>query len=1335
MPRTLLLALAATLLLVRPSSAAEPWDAAPFTADPKALLEAAQKVDPGRADAIALLDEAIYSADGSPQWHATTHAVYRVVTEKGVKGMDTVAERWAPWFGERPLIRARVVAKDGTVYTLDPKDVTEAAAAYQRDIFSDTRIVHAPLPGVAAGSIIEVVKEQTYKSIVPGQGMSGVFFFGMSIPEEHERVVIEEPAGAPEPKILNKTGLEPRIVERDGRKQWIFESGHAAAVRVDEWYLAPDDFLDMPYLAFTTSASWGDLARQYAGIVDKRIAASDVRETAAAVTRGAAGQKEIVDRLVAWIAANVHYAGVEIGDGSIVPRPPNVVIAKKYGDCKDKATLLVALLRAAGIPAHVALLNAGGGRDAFADLPGLTSFNHAIVVAGAGTPVWIDPTDEFARAGELPIEDQGRLALIAAAETTAPVRTPDLPSSANHSIQTRTFTLPEEGKAAVVEIREGIGRADAQLRRGYAETDTAKYKATIEKYTAASYDAPKTDKFTAGDPRDFTKPFFLTLELSGAKAGLIANGEGRVQVSPAGLFLEPWLMHEYEAPREGAPARKRRTRDFFFPEPALREWRCRIILPQGYTARALPPNETKQFGTTTLTKEFGTDGHGVVFANFRYDSGKRRLTPAEFEETRLALSRALVLRPIEIRLISTGQAKLNGGDVRGALEEFRRLAAAHPKEAQHHIELARALLHGGLGEAARNEARRAVALEPSSAAAHGMLARTLQNDLLGRPFHRGCDLPAALAERKKSAALDRRDLQQRAELAELCAYGTDRQRFGRNAHLAEGIAEYQSIVALGNEGKAYQPRLVLFLAHAGRWDDARKVVDGMEDGEQKTLGRLLVEAATNGAPAALRELEAAAAEQRRRYAADVAQTLMSLSRYPEAAAMFESAAQEPLDPARRWLIAVLKKARRGGPADDGTPRAAAAMALRAVWTSDAALLRSVLPQQDDPKNFRIPRSFSVRSLTFAEVRAAVFADLILAGADIQTEGDDAAGYRVRVRLFTPAGQHSMGLYVVREGAKYVVADSGLGQQVMKFAAAGDLDRARRWLNWAREESAAIGGDDPLARPPFSVVWPRDKAAATADEIRLGAALLMTGREAVPALLAARDKATDEQKTWIDVALTAAYGEDAANVAEVAGRLAAAYPQSERAFSTWTNALAKLGKVDEAEAAAKNRLATSPRSREALHALSRTAARKGDYTAAYAYERRIVTGLTPTETDYNQSAWIALFAGKDLDQAIDDARRASTYRSANGATYLHTLAALYAETGKSAEARQALLQAIEWRSSDTPDSGDWYVVGRIAENYGEIDAALAAYKRVEKKPPPLSTFELAERRQAALTAKK
>ena len=1336
--RTLLrVVLVSGIALLGPSFAlaGEPWDAPPLAADPKALLDAARKIDPGKADMVVLLNEAIHSADGPGRWHVTEHSITLAVTQRGVERLASVAAAWQPWYAERPAIHARVIGQDGTAKTLDPETITEASAGYQTDIFTDQRYLHAPLPGVAAGSLVERVIETKYHAIIPGDEMNGFFTFATVVPTEHARFVVDGPAGFA-PKFVNETPVQPRVVETNGRKQWIFESGHTDAIELDESYLPPEEawFKDV---AYTAGSSWSELARGYSAIVDKQIEGNDLRSIAAAATAGATAQKDVIDRLLAYVQANVHYAGVEVAEGSIVPRQPKVVLERKYGDCKDKATLLVALLRAVHIPAHVALLKSGFFPDVRPQLPAMNRFNHAIVVAGGQTPVWIDPTDEFARAGELPYEDQGRLALIADPAATALTRTPELPPSAQALVETRTFMLPEEGRAHVIEVAEGIGAPGALQRRYRARIETKTYDELMVKLAKSKYAADGSVKLSAGDPRDLSKPFRLTVDVANARVGSIRNGEGTVSIPLRPLISVPEALNP--DPKE---PQKKRVHDFYFPAPLSVECRYRIILPQGYAARTLPANETKHLGSVTLTEEFGTQSDGVLFANLRFDSGKRRLTPAEFEETRREIG-SVIDKSVMIGITSAGQSKLSAGDIRGALGEFRALAAAHPKEARHHIEISRALLAGGLGEAARDEARRAVALEPSSAPTHAVLAAAYEHDLLGRYLHQGCDLAAAVAEMKTAVELDPRELAWRASLAELYTFGVEGARFGRNARLQDAITIYQGVVTeRGAEAKRYQPRLMVVLSHAAQWKEMKALVDSMDAGEQKSLGQILGVAVT-GKDAALTELDRYPTETRRTYARKVAAWLVGLRRYSDAAALYETAPDGK--PETQSLIQALRTAVRAEEPDVSTARGTVVSFIQDMMRKDKARAKTRLSAQQAGSYDRIAELFGPRVLPIHDLAPDAVAELMPAMMDFQVDGNDGTGYRVRFRFLAAANPAKHAFFLRREKPGLVIAASlnevsSIGFAALDLAAASNLEAARTWLNWAREDISPGGGDDPLAGSAFAALWPKEKANATADEIRLAAAALTVTAprsKSKPAeiLLAGRGTAKDERKQWIDAAL-ARTADDPAEAAELYEQLSRSHPDSAWAFTQWTSSLASSGKVADAESVARQRLEHSPRDRAAMRSLSSIAAQKGDYVTSVAFARRIVTELTPDESDYNAAARAALFAGKDLDQAIEDARKASQTRSRAGAEALHTLASLYAETGKDVEAHKALLQAIDWRNDDVPASEDWYVIGRLAENYGLSGAALAAYNRVRKTTlTGRSTWELTQRRLAALSAKK
>ncbi|MBV9495490.1 MAG: DUF3857 domain-containing protein [Acidobacteria bacterium] len=1335
----------------------QPWDAPAFAADPKALIAAAEAVPAGDAAVVSLLDEAVHSFDAQGREHTVWRQMYRVVNESAIDDMGQVGAPWAPWYTTRPSIEARVVTKDGTVHMLDKAAIVEAPARDESlDIFSDNRIVRAPLPAVAVGSVIESVITFDGNNPLADAGSSSMFTFGQYYPVQRARLVIDTPEGV-EPRIVKTFTGEPKIETKDGRQRMVFESNRIEGI---DWYESnlPSDVAQIPYVAFSTGKSWQEIARRYEELVDKQIAGSDLKKMVATARGNATDRREVIARLLAAIQKEVRYAGVEIGEASIVPRPPRTVLSNKYGDCKDKATLLVAMLREAGIPAHVALLRAGWEFDTIADLPGLGGFNHAIVVVDGETPLWIDPTDEYGRPGALPVQDQGRMALVATAATTSLVRTPEAPSTVSRYVETRTYELPEDGKSRVVETTEVQGPGDSAQRRWYAASDRTKFKEQMEDYVKGYYNARSLTKFEAGDAHDLNKPFVITLEAKDSGTAMVRDGEASVALHPGGLVSQlPMILRNYEEPKPGVEPSKRdrkRVYDFMFPEAGVKEWTYRIKPPIGYEPRQLPPAETRKLGTTTLTTKYETDPKGTVVATLTFDTGKRRITPAEFEETRIALSKLVQGDQIIIGFDSVGQAKLNQGDVASALQEFKRLADLHPKEAQHHVELARALLVGGLGDAAREEAKRAVALEPSNPRAHRALGVTYEYDAIGRVTRKGFDPVAAAASLRKAKELEPTDMELRVSLARILTYDDEGHRFTSKAQLGAAADEYVALKKdFGESARGYAGERLLVLCHAGRWKDVQAMADDADTPqEQRDLAKLIGIAVQDGPEAGVRALGSYDPTTRRNHALTLGRTFLALRLYPQAAAMFDASAQGAQNSAETRRIAdMLRKTKR---VDDYTaaPTDAPSVVQKMIYavflgdmkTAESFFDKEVVDAMKDDDSEEMSLELAMRD---ASLPPAVVAEMTTAAMQMQTEGDDKLGYRVRMRM-AGTGASGSATFVTREkdGTFRVHATSdqapAIGWSVLRFADAGDLEKARTWLNWAREDVQAGGGDDPLAGSPFASIWPKEKATATADEIRTAAASMMMVKKlaprSAPVLAEMRTKVPEPQRKWVDVALVRAYlsQREYAKALPIAEELAKAHPESGSAFLMQLDALVGAGRPADAQALAKKRLEKMPKDRDALRAMVRTAVVTRDYATAQKYAQQIVDDLAPTSADYNEVAWMALYTGSDMEKAIESARQASEADTkGTRAASLHTLAALYAETGKNLEAREALLKGIDTRMRDQPASSDWYVLGRIAENYGVRDAALAAYKHVTKEEDPGATvWELTEKRLAALGGK-
>src|SRR3569833_4571088 len=116
------------------------------------------------------------------------------------------------------------------------------------------------------------------------------------------------------------------------------------------------------------------------------------------------------------------------------------------------------------------------------------------------------------------------------------------------------------------------------------------------------------------------------------------------------------------------------------------------------------------------------------------------------------------------------------------------------------------------------------------------------------------------------------------------------------------------------------------------------------------------------------------------------------------------------------------------------------------------------------------------------------------------------------------------------------------------------------------------------------------------------------------------------------------------------------------------------------------------------------------------------------------AWLALYTGKADQADLSTATKANQMEHASPAI-LHTLACLYAETGKTKEAHDLLLRAMDELNLDEPNDDYWYALGRIAEQYGERDVAISDYRKLQKPKVemaiPTSSYQLAKNRLKVL----
>ncbi|HYU33868.1 MAG TPA: DUF3857 domain-containing protein [Thermoanaerobaculia bacterium] len=1366
----LLFTLAAGSGRLAAAETAEPWEAGPLAADPAAVLQAASQAEAGDGDhgVVVLFSETRVRFEEDGRETRVEHMVYRIVNAQAAEDWSAIETQWSPWHQERPELRARVISAEGAVHTLDPATITEAGVAQEPSLFEDGRLLRAPLPAAGPGAVVE--QEVTVRDTAPffDHGTTETFWIKMMVPVRHARLIVDAPESLPLRHVvrqLPEDGFREETV--DGRRRLSYEARDLAPYGDIEPH-QPPDVRWLSYVALSTGASWADVARRYAEIVEEAArgagSAPEIQKFLRAAKVPAATRSETIERLLARLGKEVRYTGVELGAGKIVPRPPGETLRRKFGDCKDKAVLLVTLLRALDIPAEVALLAAGESRRELEEsLPGMGAFNHAIVVLPA-TPdspeTWIDPTDRYARAGELGAGVSGRLALIASPSSTSLVRIPEATAADNRTVETREFFLSDLGPALrVVETTETWGETERILRTYYASQDEKSLRESITGLIKSAYLTDQLGTVEHSDPVDLATPFHIRLEAKEAKRGYTDLQSAVVAIHPASALADlPDELSDTETGNDGKT--KARQTDYFLARPLQHEVRYRAVPPDGFRAQQPPPGRVRNLGPATLSEEYAVADDGALTATLRFEIGKRRLTAAEVEALRTKVHELSEESVVFLRFEQVGEALLTAGHVPEALAELRRLAARSPQKPLPHIHLARALLAGGMGEAAREEARRAVELDPSSVPAYQNLAWILQHDEIGRQFGPGFDLAGALTAYRKAKELDPKDTEARSNLAITLEYDKEGRRYAPGADLPAAIAEYRAL-RTDLDDRTLDDNLLFALLWAERFAEMKELLADLGESETHSALRLVAVAATEGVEAALREAERRLSdgEKRRTALLQASQYLVQVRRYAEGSALLAGAARQAPNAAELLArVEFLRKVKRHEEISL-SPDDPAALAQRiflaaldpspdVVQEIRTLYSRDVLQELGSDEKIRA--RFDAEFLDLRQgmeskgVPREVARDITLAGFETAVTGDEAVGYRIS--LTTPFNNGRMAIFAVREDGEYRLAGLSdsvdlLGREALRRLRRNDLRGARQWLDWARELVHNGGGDDPLAFSPFAVLWTQG-AEATAGEVRCAAASLISGSDAadqaVPLLLSCRDAAPEGQgRTALDLSLARAYRslDRPADLADTAGRLAAAFPRSEVGYVLLATAFTRLSHWDDLRRYAEARLAILPDDPTASLSLYESAEAQGDLDGAERWLRRIIDSGKASDLVYNNLAWLALVRGKVDDAAIENGQRAATLSQYKEAYSLHTLAALYAEQGKTAEAYQLILQVLELKDGKRPESVDWYVFGRLAEHYGLPAVARRYYARVEAPEPgetdTISTFQLARKRLAAL----
>jgi len=312
---------------------------------------------------------------------------------------------------------------------------------------------------------------------VMGKFWSGDYSWDSLYPVERRAITVLHPRNRPlqwrQLGDFHREKLAPKIDTQGDLVRIRFE-GHAIEA-VEPEPSIPASYLPVRMLQLSEYQDWQGVAR-WADSLFPKLPASAALKTLAKQFSQQSDAAERAATALHWVQNEIRYFSVSIGENSHRPQAPDVVLQRRYGDCKDKSYLLVSLLRELGIQAQPLLVSASTPQFPDKVLPSANWFNHVIVqISIDGKDYYVDPTriNQPEPLAALPIAFPGAQVLAVNANATQLSAIPE-----------RSETLPTFEHREEISIKDFNGAATLVSRDIYRSTYADAMRSYFSKLSA-----------------------------------------------------------------------------------------------------------------------------------------------------------------------------------------------------------------------------------------------------------------------------------------------------------------------------------------------------------------------------------------------------------------------------------------------------------------------------------------------------------------------------------------------------------------------------------------------------------------------------------------------------------------------------------------------------------------------------------------------------------------------------------------------------------------------------------------------------------------------------------
>lgn len=557
----------------------------------RALADAPPKKYADDVNAVVLLDEGETIVRDNGEIVTQRRMAYRILRPEG----RSVAQFELGFDDETKIksLRGWSITVKGQEYEAKEKDAFERSLS-TFEVFSDDKEKLLLLPGAEVGTVVGFEFERKQRPYV----FQGVWGIQGPLPVERSHYTLRLPKGW------------------EYRADWINHPPQAPVIQNDSytWELTDIPRIENEYnqppsralagkiivtffadkIKGQTFRSWNDLAMWQAKLLaGTREPSPALQQKVQELAPAAMPMFDRMKALARFAQRDVRYAAIKIGIGGLKPHPAAEVFAHRYGDCKDKATVLAAMLAQIGVKSFYMLIHDERGIFTEKTPPSL-GFNHAILAIQLpeatypkplpavyehpklGHLLIFDPTNEWVPFGQLPYYEQDSYALLVTDDGGELIHLPVSSPELNQTTRTAQGKLLPDGtlQGEIEEVRSGFS---AMYARAYLQSESQKdRKKILEHFWGPTIGNFRIDSFELLNTDDIEKDLVIRYKFT---SDHYAKNAGPL------LLVRPHVVGEMAGTFD---ASKPRHYAYGFDAPFFRSEQVEITLPEGYKVDELP---------------------------------------------------------------------------------------------------------------------------------------------------------------------------------------------------------------------------------------------------------------------------------------------------------------------------------------------------------------------------------------------------------------------------------------------------------------------------------------------------------------------------------------------------------------------------------------------------------------------------------------------------------------------------------------------------------------------------------------------------------------------------